>query len=62
MNKTYDAIVVGAGSVGMPTAMALGATGRAHPRHRHAPVARARAKTSTPSAGCGPPIRPPARS
>ena len=27
MNKTYDAIVVGAGSVGMPTAMALGAQG-----------------------------------
>ncbi len=27
MNKTYDAIVVGAGSVGMPTAMALGEKG-----------------------------------
>jgi sarcosine oxidase subunit beta len=27
MNKTYDAIVVGAGSVGMPTAMALGERG-----------------------------------
>jgi sarcosine oxidase subunit beta len=27
MNKTYDAIVVGAGSVGMPTAMSLGEKG-----------------------------------
>ncbi len=27
MNKTYDAIIIGAGSVGMPTAMALGECG-----------------------------------